>query len=109
MLLSGVVRPWCLKVFATVFLAGFAGSPSEGSRFVVVPCCAPEILWRGAGELNVSLDAIFEPLAWVSQLSMAFRELTTERLSRDSGLDNTNDTPVCWSWAFTIITWMLVV
>ena len=44
-----------LQALATVFLQGFAGSPSEGLTFVFVPCHASEGLWMGAAVLDVGL------------------------------------------------------
>ena len=65
---------WCCLFLASYkvhdnFSEGLAGSLAEGSYFVSVLCCALEDLWRGAGELDVSLDADFEPLSRVSLLS----------------------------------------
>ena len=101
--------PGVFQALATVFLEGLADIPGEGSPFVSVPCCTVEIPRTGAATPDVGLDAVFEPLAWASLLSLAFRELITEKLSRNFCLTHVDDMPAPRSWAFMIITSMLVV
>lgn len=78
--------PGILQALATVFLKGLTGSLGEGSPFVSVPCCALWVLWMGAIVLDVGLDSVFGSFVRASLLPVALRELTIEKLSRDSGL-----------------------
>ena len=56
----------------------------------------------GAAVLDVALDAVFETRARAALLSMAFRELTREKLSRDSGLIHADDMPDLLKLAFIL-------
>ena len=111
MLLSGVVCSWRLTRFTTIFLKALQEVLLR-ARILFPSSAALSRTFGGAlaSWMSVLMQTLnrFRGCPYCLK-SLAFRQLTIEKLSRDSGFIYLDDLPVHWSWAFIIITSVLVV
>ena len=73
------------------FLKSLAGISGEVLPLPPASCCTLEVFWMDAIILQVGLDAVFMSFMGMVLVSVAFRDLTLEKLSGDPCLNHMDD------------------